>query len=608
VMNRQPFRKVFCTSLVFLVLGLGLLESTRGVHAAESTATRGTNAAVPTRPVGSAIRRTPATTNISSAKGATGTNAAVAVPSRSVSTNSSFFEKFQALKQHKAFYPVLAAIPLALGLIFLILARKSGPKSPKKTETSLVPASALSRPGVKKRKNAAIHSCNILQFAPDAKRVWHFGVRNNSFSLAREQAAPIDEALPSRLIAKDWTNLWQRKVNIAWIPPEQVFLRVIQLPQSSFEETVSMVELQLEKLSPIPVAQIAWSIQILRHPEGTLQTVIAIIVARSIVEEFLGKLENDGYLADRLELPALDQLQATLGTGDGAWIYPSMNGAHLSALAAWRYGGVLQNLDLITLGTTNRAEALREQLNQLAWAGELDGWLTSPPSWHLVADSAVAAEWEPLLRESVQQTVEVIDPIPAQELARLTAIRAAQNEEQANLLPPEYALRYQQSFVDRLWMRALGATVGLYIAVVAVYLVALQVAVYRTKAVETEVTHWSPYYTNAMQLKARYQVLKDRQELKFAALDCWKAVAGLLPEEVTLDGYNFSDGKRLNLNGTAPVGQVQQLYNFEGAMRKVEINGQPLFAAGKGESLSYQTRGNDITWNFSLELKRSEMQ
>jgi Tfp pilus assembly protein PilN len=193
-------------------------------------------------------------------------------------------------------------------------------------------------------------------------------------------------------------------------------------------------------------------------------------------------------------------------------------------------------------------------------------------------------------------------------LARLTSIRATHSEEQANLLPPEYALRYQQNFVDRLWMRALGAVVILYVAAVAVYLIALQVALYRTTAVEDEVAKWSPYYTNAMQLKARYQVLKDRQELKYAALDCWKAVADLLPEEVSLDGYNFSDGKRLNLNGTAPVGQVQQIYAFEGAMRKVEISGQPLFAPSKGESLSYQTRGSEITWSFSLELKRSEMQ
>ena len=42
-----------------------------------------------------------------------------------------------------------------------------------------------------------------------------------------------------------------------------------------------MVELQLEKLSPMPVTQIVWSIQVLPHAEGNLQTVIVMIVARN---------------------------------------------------------------------------------------------------------------------------------------------------------------------------------------------------------------------------------------------------------------------------------------------------------------------------------------
>ena len=30
----------------------------------------------------------------------------------------------------------------------------------------------------------------------------------------------------------------------------------------------------------------------------------------------------------------------------------------------------------------------------IAWAGELEGWLTAQPKWHLVADPVTAAEWE----------------------------------------------------------------------------------------------------------------------------------------------------------------------------------------------------------------------
>ena len=155
------------------------------------------------------------------------------------------------------------------------------------------------------------HSCNILHTAPDANRLWQFDAKSGALS-RESRAAAAGQPLPSRLVTKSWTSLWQPRLNVAWLPAENVFLRVIELPKSSFGETLSMVELQLEKLSPLPVTQIVWTLQVLpQSPAENLQTVIVVIVERKVVEEFLGKLEAQGYLADRLEAPMLDQLAAT---------------------------------------------------------------------------------------------------------------------------------------------------------------------------------------------------------------------------------------------------------------------------------------------------------
>lgn len=227
------------------------------------------------------------------------------------------------------------------------------------------------------------HSCNVLHVGPDARRVWQFDARNGEFALSREETAAADEALPYALVTKTWRSLWQAKLNVAWLPPESVFLRVAHLPQSSLAETVSMVELQLEKLSPIPITQVVWSVHVLppapsseEPSEGTapkLQTVIVLLAERKAVEEFLGQLEGQGYLADRLEIPVVDQLAATEATEEGAWIFPEAVGGHNNALVAWWYGGVLKNLNLLSLPATgDRAAAVREQLAQVAWAGELE--------------------------------------------------------------------------------------------------------------------------------------------------------------------------------------------------------------------------------------------
>ncbi len=505
------------------------------------------------------------------------------------------------------FYPVVMVVAIILSFGGVYLYQLFSAKKAKDDKFANDTATPHSKPLVKKTRRAPVYSCNVLHLGPEARRLWQFAARGRGFTLSREQTSVGAEPLPARAIAKDFRALWQRKLNIAWLPPEQVFLRVVQLPMSDFEETVSMVDLQLEKLSPMPLGQIVWSIQVLHHSEGNMQTVIVMMVARSVVEEFLGKLEAQGFLADRLEFPRLDQLMATVTKGDGAWIYPETTGIRNIALVAWWYGGVLQSLALINLAQGNQ-DSLREQLVQLSWAGELDGWLTSPPSWHLVADAPTAAEWEPPLRAALDQPLEIIPALSLPELAAKTATRAVQTEPQANLLPPEFSTRYHQQFVDRLWMGSVAAVILLYVAGVLIYFGRLQVENFRVGRVDDQIARVGPIYTNAMELKAKTQVLKERQELKWAALDCWKQIALLLPDGFTLEGFNLTDGKRLALNGTAPVGQEKRLIDFESDLRKVPGRGnQPMFDAGGGDRVTFRRMaGDQLSWSCVLELKRSE--
>ena len=466
------------------------------------------------------------------------------------------------------------------------------------------------------------HSCNILQVASDANRLWQFDAKGGGFALHREHRGALDEPLPARSIAKSWSSLWQPRLNVAWLSPENVFLRAIELPKSNFEETFAMVELQLEKLSPLPVTQIVWTIHILsRRSEARaavpasgetkaedLQTVVVVIVERGVVEEFLGKLESRGYLADRLEVPMLDQLEATPATEDGAWIYPVALAGQSAALVAWWCGNVLRNLSFVVLPPTgDRAKTLKSQLAQLAWAGELEGWLTAPRiQWHLVADPAVATEWENALREGLGEPVQVAPPLPPGELAARTAQRAAAAGSRTALLPAEFPARYHQQFVDRLWLRGLLAAGVLYAIGVVIYFCATGGLAYRTRGVERQAAALSGSYTNVMELKARYDVLRERQDLKYAALDCWKAVAERLPTNITLQRFSFADGQKLSLSGTAPADQVNTVFDFNTTMQKATNQNRPMFDPQGGEPVNPRIAGNKATWSFSLQLQHTE--
>jgi hypothetical protein len=451
------------------------------------------------------------------------------------------------------------------------------------------------------------NSCNVLQIAPDAKKLWQFNAKGSGFVLGREQRVPHAEQLPPKFVAKNWSSLWQPKLNVAWLPPENVFLRVVELPASNADETFSMVELQLEKLSPLPVAQIVWTFQVLpRTAAENLQTVIVVIVARNFVEDFLGKLERDGYLADRLEVPMLDQLEAISATEDGAWIFPQTVGGQNAALVAWWFGGALRNLSFITLPATGeRATELKNQISHIVWSGELEGWLTAQPKWHLIADAANAADWENTLRAGLNEPVQIIPPPAPVDLAARTAKRAT-SAAKANLLPEEFTARYHQQLVDRLWLHALGYAGVLYAVSLVIYFCAVAVLGYRTGNVESQVAAMGGSYTNSLQLSAQYKVLTEREQLKYAALDCWKTVADQLPQTVTLQRFSFADGQKLSLSGTAPQDQINTLIDFNEAMQKLKVNGQFVFDQQNVQAINPRLSGNVESWSLGLQLLHTE--
>ncbi len=458
---------------------------------------------------------------------------------------------------------------------------------------------------------ARLHSCNVLHSTGTDRQLWQFSAQG-SFALKGEHATRNGGFLPSHLAQKSWRQIGQPRLNVAWLPPENVFFRVVHLPPSTFAETLAMVELQLEKLSPVPVGQVAWSVYPVPQPPDAaptdLQAFVVIFVERDLVEQFLGELESVGYLADRLELQAFDQITAVPADANGAWIYPGLAGGPDTALVAWWYGGRLQGINALTFPAQNdAAESLKEQLAQMAWAGELEGWLTSMPVWTLVADDETVARWETPLRKGLDAPIRLLHPTSPVELAARTAKRAAQSDSKSNLVPAELATRYRNQFFDRLWIRGMFAAGAVYFILVAIYLVVVEVQDYRVGKVEAYVEGLGSSYTNALQLRERFQVLKTREELKFAALDCWKATAELLPETLTLDGFSFAEGRRLSLNGTAPGDASADVIQFYGDLRKFTLNGQPLFDFNKGKELSTRLGpGGVIVWNFELELKRAE--
>lgn len=468
-------------------------------------------------------------------------------------------------------------------------------------------------------KKKRLHSCNVLDSSPLERHLWHFTVEREDVRFQREITVPARATLPLKVVQKDWRDLYRPRFNIAWLPGAQVFLQVIQLPAVDRQELLSMVEFQLERLSPLPVAQILWSVEVIPSSAEKTQTALVCIVSRDAVEGFLGKAEEQGYQPDRLEVPQLNQIMADGLREDGGWIYPGTGSESDLCTVAWWSGGTLQELELVRLpqpvlasGSTaldaqaGRSEFLREQLMQTAWAGEMEGWLQLPVKWHLVADEANAAIWLPLMTSWAQEGVEIHPALDRTGVAKYSSRRAALGDGSPDLLPADFAARYHQQYVDRLWMRGLGAVVGLYIIGVAIFLVALQVYSFKDNRLKTQIAGIANTYTNVLRLKERVQVLQEQLALKYAALDCFKVASEQLPADFTLVSLAFSGGRTLRLQGTAPQGEEQKVIEYNENLRKATVNGQPLFRDVLPPN-TYGRQGSQLlNWNFDCQLNVSD--
>ena len=450
---------------------------------------------------------------------------------------------------------------------------------------------------------ARLYTANVMASTAGGRRLWQLSTSGDKFVLHGEKALLPSERVPAGAAGKDWKTLFRGKLNVAWLPASRVFLRALHLPASEPGEIVQMVELQLEKLSPLPVTQIVWSVHLLPRPADkpdALQTVIVMIASRGAVEEFLGQLEGSGFLADRLEAPGLDQLLSAGIREEGVWIFPGAEDEPV--LVAWWYGGTLQNLSIVALPPgPERGLQLKTQLQQLAWAGELEGWLTSPPKIHLVAGRDDAKYWEPVLKDAGEE-VPVIALVPADQLASLCARRCAADPKGGSLLPPEFALRYRQQFVDGLWMRGLMTVFSAYVIGVLIYFGALYVLKLKATRVRQDLSGLSAGFVAAQKDREQLRIVKARQELKYKALDCWKTLAESLPDGVTIEGIYFSRGA-FKLHGTAD--DPASILAFNQALRVAPLPGhddETLFSEVTQPNM--QSRPNNSTeWRFDCAMK-----
>jgi hypothetical protein len=108
-----------------------------------------------------------------------------------------------------------------------------------------------------------------------------------------------------------------------------------------------------------------------------------------------------------------------------------------------------------------------------------------------------------------------------------------------------------------------------------------------------------------MKIKAEVQVLQDQIDLQFAALECWRAAATLLPSELTLQSFNFQRGKTLLISGIGPAESSKSAGDYSESLTKAMYKEQPIFSKVNSPPDIRTVPGQGLRWSLTAELKRN---
>lgn len=456
-------------------------------------------------------------------------------------------------------------------------------------------------------------SCNLLEPATEGSRLCQFSVSSKKVKLTGDLRVADLIELPAKAVGKDWSDLLRRKLNIATLPPEKVFLRVVELPECEPDELLPMVEFQIEDLSPLPMAQAVWSAEAVPGSTGTEgnQTVLVMIAERGVVGDRLDELEAVNYLADRVEVPLLRELVPGEPREDGAHIQLVQGADSVLALVSWWFAGRLRDVNSFNLPDTAASrDELVEKINSVALAGEVAGWMPDEPACHLAKRGDVAADWNTALAKCFGRIREV-EPMSEVDLAT-AAVEFTARTTAPGLMLEDYSARNRQRFQDGLWMQGIKGAVALMLIGLCFFFAYGTWLQSDLDDLNQQVKAQGLQYTNALSLKAKMQTLKKQEALKTAALNAWSEVAIGLPGELKFTQLMFSsdrtlDGntsRKLRIVGTADDGKETFIDDYNLALTRMEVEGsegQKLFTHVSPGPSRKDPRKKLTTW--SVECK-----
>ncbi len=400
-------------------------------------------------------------------------------------------------------------------------------------------------------------------------------------SLACATAEPVEggSALTGLQLSDEVREQLEGDLTVS-IRTSELIMRTMEFPTTEPEEIASMVDFQIDKVSPFPLDQLAVSHEILQTAE-TGSRVLMVAVKHECIDDI-----GDTFALKGVHIHSIDA--RILG-----WLELLNKNEQLSADACEILivdDGIDFTLVALCNGIPLAFRALPSPAEQKDPAKELSvevGYtLTTLDAEQDLPDFTAIRIWS--LSEWPEETLATLGSETGLTATRHSLLdlpplsegiieRTLHRNSRIELIPREWIDLQKLKRLKRRFLISSSVIGAVWLMLMLIFTVVYQTRAIALKRVQKKEASLAPSANEAMQNRQKLRALKSYADRSDSALECLREVTRLLPPgDIEFVSYNYNKDKGVTLRGTADGDStVYELFDALGDSEQfVELTGQ----------------------------------
>lgn len=378
-----------------------------------------------------------------------------------------------------------------------------------------------------------------------------------------------------------------------------LLMRVMELPTTQADEIADMAALQIDKISPFPADQLAFSHEVLRQSEDSSWVLLAA-AKRSCIDAIGDTFKEKGVRIHSIDARIQGWLQLLQSkkrvSREGCEIIIINDGIDFSLVVVDSGTPVAFRMLHAGPDDAERADDLAAEIGYTLTTLDSEYDLPTPTDVQFWSHHDVSASMRARFTEKSGLKIHdyQLDTLPP--LSEGIVQRALEGHSRIELIPTEWIEHQKRKQLQQMTIKISAGVLSLWLAIVLIFFSIYKVRDFKLSRVRKKANIIAPEAAQALENRKKLKALKVYTDRTDSALECLREITRLLPiGDIEFVSYNYNKSKGVSIRGTA--GNDQQVDDYF-----VALANSPLFERLKDESMRARTTKGVRRTVFSATL------